>query len=93
MRTCKDCGIIYIMSEAHSKEHEGLCCDCFDQSFGMSDRHRRIKRPAQGEFVCVIRTPDPDQSNHVGKGSSPEEAIGNARNSVRAHFTLIRELI
>lgn len=33
MKECKHCG--ENLDSAHQEDHPGICCDCFDMSFGM----------------------------------------------------------
>jgi hypothetical protein len=93
MTSCSDCGILYELSLKHQEEHPEVCCDCFDQTYGMPDKCRGIPRPQSGEFICLLKLRKPEFVKFVGKGSTPEMAVYNARKSRREYFDLIRELI
>lgn len=41
---CKDCGIEYTLSLEHNREHPQLCCDCYDEGWGMDKDFRDIPR-------------------------------------------------
>jgi hypothetical protein len=46
---CKDCGLPFTECE----EHLGICCDCFDERWGMLPHQRLYLRPgASPEIVA-----------------------------------------
>lgn len=44
--TCKDCGLPLEPKCMESGDHPGLCCDCFDEGWGMPATQRTRPRPA-----------------------------------------------
>lgn len=53
MELCEDCR--YPLSRESHHDHDGLCCDCFDESSGMPENKRRIPRPIVKPASLVIR--------------------------------------
>lgn len=43
--TCKDCGLPLELKCMESGDHPGLCCDCFDEGWGMPATQRTRPRP------------------------------------------------
>lgn len=51
---CKECGLSLDEScqaareiSKHEESHLGICCDCYDESFGMPASKRRRARPSE----------------------------------------------
>lgn len=53
MDLCSDCR--YPLPSDSHHDHNGLCCDCFDESIGMPGDKRRVPRPIIKPASLVIR--------------------------------------
>jgi hypothetical protein len=56
---CNHCGFVLMLK--HQDEHEGLCCDCFDLSWGMPLEQLNAERAGKG--LPPITKPWPKRSS------------------------------
>lgn len=55
MKMCSHCG--FEIDTDHEPEHPGLCCDCYDLSWGMSLVAINRERAAKGKFPIAKEWP------------------------------------
>lgn len=74
---CKDCGLPLTilagpnagqpLTPEHLREHSGLCCDCFDEGFGLPAGQRTRSRPESRPASEKIKKAQADTQRAVRK--------------------------